>query len=44
VIKGLMRRTAEDVIEIDGRSALHGLEGIRRALPLGTPGALDRTL
>jgi hypothetical protein len=26
-----MRRTAEDVIEIDGRSALHG---IRRAFPL----------
>jgi hypothetical protein len=31
LIKGLMRRTAEDVFEIDGRSALHG---IRRAFPL----------
>jgi hypothetical protein len=31
LIKGLMRRSAEDVIEIDGRSALHG---IRRAFSL----------
>jgi hypothetical protein len=34
-----MRRTAQDVIEIDGRSALHG---IRRAFPLHPRRAFDR--
>ena len=38
LIKGLMRRTAEDVIEIDGRSALHGIRRTLHRLIAMSPG------